>query len=307
MAHINRIILLLISVYYALSMHAVPIERQAVLFSTEKITQVEQAAQVWIDKYVASLAYEDVQILANTIYLTYATSLLDVRLKEHTRELLFATWQLYKDVNAYEYKMIVACGVPNQVQKFQELSNAWIFIYRIWHACTEYIQQDTFKNRHSAFNNALVAFSDYTQTTINESAQYARADLDTDIAGADDLIQMSQRALTRTHQGISKLKLISNALEKIDQTLQMADILRRTGSHMMRFGVGLDNYKCTVVETVKMVSIIYYKQLYAWMQLHEIPVQYMMLMFDGQGIIAVEKRTESLQDPSNLAYTRTSA
>ena len=270
--------------------------------SYETIVTIEHEAQDWITSQVTSLDYQDIQILANVTYLTYAESLFAVSVQREKRNLLLAMWHIYKEYDTYALDTYDTAGITKQLQKLQALVATKQFIHTAWQSCVTYIDQDDFKNTHGACHAAITAFINNAQKIGLAYVNDQLVELEFGLPFATNIIEHTD-AIARETRTIARLAHNStDPLETFDRILSLSPAVQTPCGDLIEIGMIIDEYQYRMLDTIKMTSIVYYKQLHTWMQQQEIPTHYQTHIFDGNGIIAAEFRTEPLQDPTYLAY-----
>lgn len=289
-----------------------PIYTQPIVtYTPTQLKNLESAAQNWLNEHVILLPPDDIQLIANALYLSYSLSLLDGHVRQQAQETLNAAWELQQYIAYPSDNMNRLSTLQEKITTLQETVHAHNYILNMWQSCTTYIETLEQSKEQSSLVHSINELQNQGRKAIQEYLEQKQESINASVEETKEILCKSAETFQLVAQTYQALINGDNPLltQPDNELVAHVDIISRTGDavtqhawHSIQKIAHLSKYEAALQEVVKFIFVAHYKVLYDAMQTMQLDAKYMTLMFDEAGIIPEEQRIKDLQDPSNLAY-----
>lgn len=270
-------------------------------FSKNDIETIESQAQTWIETYVTNLSPEEIQIIANELYLSHTLALLDSYARELAHSILLLAWQLHTHTTKYTNSPELSDTIQKQIATLDTLTSARNTTLSAWKACITYASEHPIE--------AFEIFINYAQQASIKYLRNQQQSLHEKLDVAKNTIQRTFRPLyvkTQAFQAIIENPHCIWAANDFDDTLIKTDIAVKLSNDIIKLNwqtletlLPIIEHEESLQEIARLNCAAYYKVIYKIMLDRNFENQFMTIMFDSYGLIAEDQRIDLLPNPYN--------
>lgn len=286
------------SLFSQQSPHDNPESDRQVTISLEHKKALEQRLNDFSQNYLATLQPQELQYFANLIYFSYALASFDAHVRTKAQEILFCAKATQAGLLNYKQTTQIKEYLVKTLNTIDGAVNAQIEHLKAWQQCCAF--EDTLE-QNSPLLKAIEIFKDTIEIEIgilaheNEEAFNAKLD-----QGSKTFIEVGE-SLTMVGNTYKGLLKNASPLPSVPQDKQIAKIgvASRTASNVdEQCWKAIDAaLQITEVESALQVLSIEIAGMYyqtAHKQLAQHDAHYRTFMYNAQGLIPVEQRTQEL-------------
>ncbi|HZW60675.1 MAG TPA: hypothetical protein VFF04_00445 [Candidatus Babeliales bacterium] len=265
------------------------------LFSDKDLLLYKESADTWLSDYASQLNPKELQLVANTLYLSHQFGLIDSTVRTQAKVLLQLSSHAYIRAMASQYDNKVTEYLTPLANNFNISCQLHQSVLLEWKACIDYV--DTFKD--SQLEKTISSFQD---NVIEAMAMYMHThaqDLNEIFISNVEVIKDGDATLNEITQAYKQLiQAQGKTSNRYEHNYIHLDLATKLASEITRVAQNLVETTEPVFEYANKLQIIgstlcnlYYSTLYTWMQEHN---QQPMVLFNEHGFIEEEQRNTPL-------------
>ena len=274
----------------------------------EQIVSIEQQAEQWLVTQVVQLNSQEIQLLANLLYLSYANGLLDLTVRRQTFDVVKNMWDIRQQLLAYHNQQEQLIQLNENLQQLHRITQSRHFIHNTWLACDNYIEQ--YAHTHELFDDALEALRMHGQQLVKTCIHADQEHIQSTFTKTKEVLNQASKTLNPLAKMYNGLLAGHTPLPEEPENKEIAIVsygtrlaqqAEETGWQTIMAVSGPLHYEITLEEISKIFYGAYYKMLYTHMLKQNFDAQLMTIMFSPEGLISENQRVESLQEPKAQA------
>lgn len=274
---------------------------KSLTFSLEHKQALEQRLADFTQTHLAALQPEELQYLTNLIYFSYATASLDVHVRGKAQEILICAKAI--QAGLLNYTQTIQIGIKEHLVKtlntIDGAVTAQMAHLRAWEFCCE--AEEALLPHNASLAKAIDAFKEIITFELGLWTEANTELFDTQLEQSATIFIEAGESLTMVGNTHKALRHNKSPLPSIPENRQIAKIgtaSRAARSVDEQCWKSIDAaFQITETEAALQVLSIavvgmYYQAAYKLLAQH--PAQYRTFMYNEQGLIPVEKRTQEL-------------
>ncbi len=278
-------------------------------YSPQQIEFLEQKAHSWANQHIPSLNPKDIQLVANTLYLSYILAFFDTQARKQTHEFLKLAWNVRQEIVHYTDTDSIINTMCNTCNTLQAIVHEHQPIWRTWQSCTKYLETE--QHVHTDAFNAIALLQDQAQTIIREYVDQDQQQQSIHLA-----LETAQQTLYKAgdmfhrvakfYQGLidgDTLQEVSpenKHIAVIDTASRLGSTVEEHAWNSMQEATQFAKYEAVLQEISIVIFAAYYKALYSTICSLDLNKKYLTLMFNENGFIPEEERITMLPAPEMM-------
>ncbi len=271
-------------------------------FTQEQRVQITTDARQWAQTCVQTVCPADLQLIANFLYLSYASSVLQVSLKNSASHLFGIMWQLNNTCYANENPGD-ECGILHSaLAQLDRLARANAYLANVWQSSQECIDKIEKEEHAEKLTSSLYSLKNYAEKIVSGYAQDNHDRFTTNIYQSHQSLSENQHELTEIMQALAHVtpakESTSDHVELVTASVVIANSINDVSHNLYHITRDLTQDFFAVQYVGQIVFTLFYTQLYQEMKNAQIPAQYFSVMFDETGIYEPQETSEQIPDPA---------
>lgn len=270
-----------------------------IYFTPTDIEEAEGNTQQWVTDHVTQLQLEEIELLANAIYLMHTLALIDAQVRKMMHSVLALTFQLHEHALQSTDNPQAYCSIKEQLELLERISYSRNITLQAWESCIEYLELnpiDALEQFNSGIRKAVIDFTKDQDGNLHEK-------LDSATETVHHVIQLL-RLKAQTFQAIIDGNNPIWPGNTEDKELFAVDAASVISKHILQSSwktvetvLPLIEHEESIQEIIRFNCAVYYKALFAFFEEIKDDEQNMVILFDSNGIIPEEKRVDLLPNP----------